>query len=236
MLRVHFIPAELTGVTLAPSISDTWEMLLSARQLQSSEASRQFGDWRARVRHSGLRESVVDLLDGCLSSKRHRDHPLAPEMCLERTLDTYWQHALTPYWSALQQHVTADMQGTRPPASTIFVQTQARPVLICPVTHDPRVFAPASANSIDADLGQLIGPARVEVLPATQTPATTNDLAARLGPGVSTESRHASALAAAQLIFPWRNGRSVTHSISSLGMELLGESGRQATDSHLSFA
>ncbi|MBO1765555.1 helix-turn-helix domain-containing protein [Allobranchiibius sp. GilTou38] len=270
MLQVHFTPADLGHVMLAPGVSSTWEMMLSAQHLQSDSPPRRYAEWRVRVARSGLAAPVATLLAGCLTPARSTS-----QLCGTQTLDHYWESALAPYWPALQLRVAADLQERAhrqavgglsallqdicrgavwahpvlrvpglpsgdvrlegggllvqpayfcPPGRALLVRHRDRHVLVCPVAQAGRLLTGAP----DADLARLIGPARVEVLRATQIPGTTSEIAERLGTSVPSVSRHAGALAAAHLIHSRRNGRSVTHSISSLGVELLGTRARQS--------
>lgn len=279
MLRVHFTPADLGHVTLAPGVSNTWEILLSAQQLQSDSLPRVYADWHEMVARDGVAAPVVTFLGSCLTPVVSS----TPQLCGTRSLDRYWQRALAPYWAALQLQVAADLQerahqqavgglatllqgvscgaawehpvlrlpGTPdgdvhlegagllvqpayfcPPGTAMLLRGHDQHVLICPVAHGSRLLASAP----DTDLGRLIGPARVDVLRATQIPGTTSEIAERLGVGVPSVSRHAGALAAAHLIHSCRNGRSVIHSISSLGVELLSTQARQSNAPHISVA
>ncbi len=105
-------------------------------------------------------------------------------------------------------------------APTKLRDPSGRPVLVYPVEHHPAVLT-AGSELLDRELGRLIGAARVDVLRAARTPGTTSEIADRLDVCVSSVSRHAGALARSRLIVSRRDGKSVSHSITELGMALL---------------
>ncbi|MFI6151660.1 ArsR/SmtB family transcription factor [Kitasatospora sp. NPDC051170] len=90
------------------------------------------------------------------------------------------------------------------------------PAATAPLTRDPQLRTPPRA------LECLLGPTRAAALVAVvRTPAlTTSRLAAALGVSVAAASRHASVLRDSGLIATTRNGQSVHHHPTRLGLDL----------------
>ena len=70
-------------------------------------------------------------------------------------------------------------------------------------------------------LGRLLGPHRARVLAGLDAPATTTDLALRLGLAAPSVSRHLAVLADAGLVTSSREGRRVPYRRTALGSALL---------------
>jgi DNA-binding transcriptional ArsR family regulator len=99
-----------------------------------------------------------------------------------------------------------------------------QPVLVYPVAKDP--FFPAPAPDAPGDdagrrLGALLGNTRATVLRTAGTPCTTTELSQRAGVSLASASQHATVLREAGLICTQRDGGSVRHSLTALGMALL---------------
>ncbi|MFF8770833.1 winged helix-turn-helix domain-containing protein [Kitasatospora sp. NPDC015120] len=94
------------------------------------------------------------------------------------------------------------------------------PATAAPLTPDPELHAPPRA------LESLLGATRAAALvAAVRTPAlTTNRLAATLGVSPAAASRHASVLRDAGLLATVRNGRTVHHHPTRLGLDLAHQS------------
>jgi DNA-binding transcriptional ArsR family regulator len=71
------------------------------------------------------------------------------------------------------------------------------------------------------DLAGLLGSTRACVLRALRTPSSTSELAASVGTSAASASEHAAALRASGLVQTARRGRSVSHSLTPLGLSLL---------------
>jgi DNA-binding transcriptional ArsR family regulator len=70
-------------------------------------------------------------------------------------------------------------------------------------------------------LATLIGAGRAAVLRALERPKATGQLAAELGVTASAISQHTKVLRDAGLLVSWREGRSVLHNCSRVGLQLL---------------
>lgn len=95
----------------------------------------------------------------------------------------------------------------------------------CQSYHDaPRGYPPvAGGGQPDGrrNLAVLLGHTRAEALRALQDPCGTAELAARLHVSASSASEHVAALRGTGLALTARHGRSVRHSLTSLGRSLL---------------
>jgi len=70
-------------------------------------------------------------------------------------------------------------------------------------------------------LEQLLGQTRAAVLCSLTSPCGTTELASRVDMSVATTSEHAAVLRASGLIFTTRRGRSVEHTLTDLGRQLV---------------
>ncbi|MFD8736021.1 ArsR/SmtB family transcription factor [Streptomyces sp. NPDC059618] len=95
------------------------------------------------------------------------------------------------------------------------------PAALAPLTRDPELDTPPAA------LKSLLGPTRAAALVAVaRTPAvTTGRLAVTLGVSPAAASRHASVLRDSGLIATTRNGQTVHHHPTRLGLDLAHGSG-----------
>ena len=96
-----------------------------------------------------------------------------------------------------------------------LVDPELPPTVVYPVER-PRSHAPDRA----AALAAAIGRPRARTLLALAVPATTGELAARLGTSAASASEHTSALRTAGLVTSHRVGRTVLHSRTRLGTAL----------------
>jgi DNA-binding transcriptional ArsR family regulator len=87
--------------------------------------------------------------------------------------------------------------------------------------YPARQLPPADGARPPSDLAGLIGNTRAAVLQALRTPRSTRELAAAVGASDSSASEHAAALRRAGLVQTDRCGRSVSHSLTTLGRSLL---------------
>ncbi|MFJ9900032.1 ArsR/SmtB family transcription factor [Streptomyces sp. NPDC091280] len=115
--------------------------------------------------------------------------------------------------SALATRITFN-----PLADEVIVSYPAAPA---PLTRDPELHTPHAA------LQSLLGPTRAAALVAVaRTPAlTTGRLAVTLGVSPAAASRHASVLRDSGLIATTRNGQTVHHHPTRLGLDLAYGSG-----------
>jgi DNA-binding transcriptional ArsR family regulator len=96
------------------------------------------------------------------------------------------------------------------------------PVLVYPIRHgEPRLPTGARRESRIAALGRLLGSTRAQVLKALDNATTTGELARRLAISPATASEHVRALREAELADSLRDGGSVLHSLTPMGMALL---------------
>ncbi|WP_394296739.1 ArsR/SmtB family transcription factor [Nocardiopsis gilva] len=105
-----------------------------------------------------------------------------------------------------------------------FYDSSLPPVLLYPVGHPPVSFLAKAyeGNAPGGDvLGRLLGRTRASVLRTLSTDHTTGELARRLDISMASASEHASLLRAAGLVASERQGNTVRHSLTPLGMELL---------------
>lgn len=100
------------------------------------------------------------------------------------------------------------------------------PVLVYPVDKGP-IFPAATDRPDDVErrLGALLGNTRATVLRAIGTACTTTELGRRAGVSIASASQHATVLREAGLISTQRDGSSVRHSLTPLGMALLDGTG-----------
>jgi DNA-binding transcriptional ArsR family regulator len=110
-----------------------------------------------------------------------------------------------------------------------------KPILVYPIQHAPGILRQASEESApSADpLGSLLGSTRAAALEATVSGCTTTELARRCKISPAAASHQASVLREAGLITTRRDGASVRHEITQLGIWLLSGhgSGRGPTPS-----
>ncbi|MGW1884371.1 helix-turn-helix domain-containing protein [Streptomyces sp. NPDC001970] len=107
------------------------------------------------------------------------------------------------------------------------------PVLVHPLTHDPRWPAPSAYGGEDRGRGSgggsphralaaLLGRARAAVLEAVADGLSTTELSRRAGISPATVSHHTAVLREAGLIASRRLGGAVLHTLTPMGAELLG--------------
>ncbi len=104
------------------------------------------------------------------------------------------------------------------PLSTLSLADPGRFILLYPVADRTT----ADAERRDRALGRLLGPTRARVLAALVRPATTGELAGRLGISAASASQHTAALRDAGLATSTRDGQRVRHALTSLGTSMLG--------------
>jgi DNA-binding transcriptional ArsR family regulator len=96
-------------------------------------------------------------------------------------------------------------------------------VLVYPVSPGLGWLAPTEPGTSDA-VADLVGRTRAAVLRATTTACATTELANRLGLSPAAASRQAAVLREAGLITTRRDGGSVVHQITGLGIAVLNGS------------
>jgi DNA-binding transcriptional ArsR family regulator len=115
-----------------------------------------------------------------------------------------------------------------------LMDTNRPPVLVYPLS--PRLGwlrpAPSGEDQDDTEpIVALLGRTRANVLDAAAVGGTTTELALRVGVALPVISRHTSVLREAGLLGTRREGGSVRHHVTQLGMSLLN--GELAADGTL---
>ncbi|MCX4781888.1 ArsR/SmtB family transcription factor [Streptomyces sp. NBC_01264] len=100
----------------------------------------------------------------------------------------------------------------------------AAPTLAIPTLGDAAAAAAlwGAARAADQSLGALLGRTRAAALKAATEGCSTTELARRLNVSIAAASEHATVLRNAHLITTSRRGKSVVHTVTPLGAELLG--------------
>ncbi|MFE9629805.1 AMP-binding protein [Streptomyces sp. NPDC006463] len=98
------------------------------------------------------------------------------------------------------------------------------PTLAIPTIGDAEAGAAlwGAGEAADQSLGALLGRTRAAALRVATEGCSTTELARRLNVSVAAASQHATVLRNANLITTSRRGKSVVHTITPLGAELLG--------------
>ncbi|MEI5527890.1 helix-turn-helix domain-containing protein [Streptomyces brasiliscabiei] len=109
------------------------------------------------------------------------------------------------------------------PGPIVLKDGSLPPVLVHPVTHDPRWLAPPppAAPGTHQALAALLGRARAAVLEEVAEGRTTSELAARVGLSPATVSHHVAVLRESGLLTSRRIGGAVLHTPTTLGLDLL---------------
>ncbi|UUU32420.1 helix-turn-helix domain-containing protein [Streptomyces sp. CA-210063] len=109
------------------------------------------------------------------------------------------------------------------PGPIVLKDGSLPPVLVHPVTHDPRWLAPAppAAPGTHQALAALLGRARAAVLEEVAEGRTTSELAGRVGLSPATVSHHVAVLRESGLLTSRRIGGAVLHTLTGLGADLL---------------
>jgi DNA-binding transcriptional ArsR family regulator len=107
-------------------------------------------------------------------------------------------------------------------APVTLVDDELRPVLVYPIEHDPRVTPERPTATDDRPLTDLLGRTRAAVLRAVESGGTTTQLSRRSGTSLASASQHATVLREAGLISTRRDGSAVLHTLTPLGMAVLG--------------
>ena len=102
-----------------------------------------------------------------------------------------------------------------------YISASEPPVLVYPARGRAAVWETAAAP-VDAALAELLGAPRARLLTMLREPASTTDLARRLGVTPSAVSQHLRVLRAARLVSPARTGRAVLYLRSELADTLVG--------------
>ena len=100
------------------------------------------------------------------------------------------------------------------------VRPESPPLAVYPVRAAATLWEAAPAT--DAALAAVIGTARARLLDLLRAPATTTELARRLGVAAPTVSEHLRLLRDAGLVISVRHGRAVLYVASARGLSLLG--------------
>ncbi|WP_327250525.1 ArsR/SmtB family transcription factor [Streptomyces sp. NBC_01244] len=100
------------------------------------------------------------------------------------------------------------------------------PTLAIPTIGDAEAGAAlwGAAQAADQSLAALLGRTRAAALKVAAEGCNTTELARRLNVSIAAASEHATVLRNAHLITTSRRGKSVVHTVTPLGAELLGSS------------
>jgi DNA-binding transcriptional ArsR family regulator len=163
--------------------------------------------WRARrLAHGGVETALADVFPGS-----HWDGP---------TLLAPWPHDADVHLGGAGLTLMPSAVWTGTPL--FAVDDDGRTLLV----HRALAPLPARADSGAGEDGDplvaLLGRTRAAVLRALVHPRTTTDLARELRVSPASASAHASVLRAAQLVTSRREGRTVRHQATALGVELAG--------------
>ncbi|WP_405442596.1 ArsR/SmtB family transcription factor [Streptomyces niveus] len=96
------------------------------------------------------------------------------------------------------------------------------PTLVYPARPPGPGPTPPPASATDAHLARLLGHTRAAVLQSLGDRCTTSELALRAGVSISSASEHAAVLRGAGLITSHRRRNCVHHSLTPVGLALLG--------------
>lgn len=110
---------------------------------------------------------------------------------------------------------------------TVLADPTLPPVLVYPITADPRRFRLGTRRPDDpaAALAPLLGKTRAALLAATAGGCTTTELSRQAGISAASASYHASILREAGLVETHRDGRAVRHTLTELGASLMAGQG-----------
>ncbi|MEV5964166.1 helix-turn-helix domain-containing protein [Kribbella sp. NPDC051952] len=108
---------------------------------------------------------------------------------------------------------------------------ELKPILVYPIQHAPGILRQASMDSAASSdpLGSLLGATRAAALEAAVAGCTTTELAKRCKISPAAASHQATVLREAGLITTRRDGASVRHEITQLGIWLLSGYGSGTT-------
>lgn len=106
-------------------------------------------------------------------------------------------------------------------APVTLIDPELPPTLVYPIHHPVNGSTPTA--KVPAWLVPLLSRTRAECLYVLVTPYTTSQLAVRLGVSIGTASKQAMILRNAGLITSVRDGGSVIHHVTALGMALLSD-------------
>jgi DNA-binding transcriptional ArsR family regulator len=102
-----------------------------------------------------------------------------------------------------------------------YIDPREEPVITYPARGRATVWE-STPEAVDDALVALVGAVRARLLSMLDRPATTTELAQRLGVTPSAVSQHLTVLRAARLLNRARSGRSVLYLRSALADELVG--------------
>lgn len=106
-------------------------------------------------------------------------------------------------------------------APVTLIDPELPPALVYPIHHQP--IGSTAAAKVPTWLVPLLSRTRAECLYVLVIPRTTSQLAIRLGVSIGTASKQAMILRNAGLITSVRDGGSVIHQVTALGMALLSD-------------
>jgi DNA-binding transcriptional ArsR family regulator len=106
-------------------------------------------------------------------------------------------------------------------APTVLEDGDLPPVLVYPADEVPAWLEPPTPAGDRTALVALLGPTRAKVLVAAADGCTTTELGRRAEISPASASYHATVLREAGLLTTRRNGMSVRHDLTALGMAVL---------------
>ena len=109
------------------------------------------------------------------------------------------------------------------PAAVVVTDRPWQPTIVYPVRGIAGLWSTPQRDPVT--LARLLGATRAAVLAGLDAPASTTDLAARLGLSPSGASRHLVALRDAGLLTTARHGHEVRYRRTRLGTALLRSAG-----------
>lgn len=191
-------------------------------------------DGAVRAYHQAVIEPAWTVVRTRVETDRgRRMHALAEGGC-ERLLNGFrplmrWNHPVLEVAYPVDRDLTLAGRGLllvpayfcwRTPVT--LVDDELRPVLVYPMEHDPRVTPEKPPGADDRPLTDLLGRTRAAVLRAVEGGGTTTQLSRRSGTSLASASQHATVLREAGLISTRRDGGAVLHTLTPLGMAVLG--------------
>ena len=228
MLRIHFTPRDLARVTVATKPAPLWEVLLSLHMLQK------LGNAIRTYHNAAIAPYWKSIGTHVSADHAHRGEALARHG-VDRLLSSLhprvrWVPPVLQVLDMNDRDLYLDGRGIelQPSAFCWQVPTKLRdpdlkPILVYPIQHAPGILRQASrepAPSTDP-LSSLLGATRAAALEATVSGCTTTELAKRCTISPAAASHQASVLREAGLITTRRDGASVRHEITQLGIWLL---------------
>lgn len=107
------------------------------------------------------------------------------------------------------------------------VRADSAPLAVYPARGAATLWQSRRAAPVDVTLAGVLGPTRARLLDRLQAPATTTELARRLGVSAAAVSQHLQAMRAAGLVSRVQHGRSALYATTPAGRTLLRAGGEE---------